>query len=142
LARLKEKTMGRKKILLVDDDPDLVEAMKIILENKSYDVAVAHDGKEGLKKVETEQPNLIILDVMMPEIDGYEMCAKLKSDPQYGHIPILLLTAVGEAISTTTYTKEMGMRMEADDYIPKPVELMELVERVEKLFRISAGKNP
>ena len=133
--------MGRKKILLVDDDPDLVEAMKIILENKSYDVAVAHDGKEGLKKVETEQPNLIILDVMMPEIDGYEMCTKLKSDPQYGHIPILLLTAVGEAISTTTYTKEMGMKMEADDYIPKPVELTELVERVEKLFRISAEKN-
>ena len=142
MARLKERKVGKKKILLVDDDPDLVEAMKIILENKSYDVAVAHDGKEGLKKVETEQPNLIILDVMMPEIDGYEMCAKLKSDPQYRHIPILLLTAVGEAISTTTYTKEMGMRMEADDYIPKPVELMELVERVEKLFRISAGKNP
>jgi len=133
--------MRGKKILLVDDDADFVEAIKIILENKSYDVSVAHDGKEGLKKVETEKPNLIILDVMMPEMDGYEVCAKLKADPQYEHIPILLLTAVGEAITTTKYTREMGMKMEADDYIPKPVELMELVERVEKLFRISAGKN-
>jgi CheY-like chemotaxis protein len=134
--------MRGKKILLVDDDADFVEAIKIILENKLYDVAVAYDGKEGIGKVETEQPNLIILDVMMPEMDGYEVCAKLKSDPQYGHIPILLLTAVGEAISTTKYTKEMGMKIEADDYIPKPVEPMELVERVEKLFRISAEKKP
>ncbi|OGW56015.1 MAG: hypothetical protein A2Y81_00680 [Nitrospirae bacterium RBG_13_43_8] len=133
--------MRGKKILLVDDDADFVEATKIILENKSYDVAVAYDGKAGLRKVETEQPDLIILDVMMPEIDGYEVCAKLKSDPQYGHIPILLLTAVGEAISATKYTKEMGMKLEADDYIPKPVEPMELVERVEKLIRISAEKN-
>src|SRR4030067_1020870 len=116
--------MGRKKILLEDDDPDLVEAMKIILENKSYDVAVAHDGKEGLKKVETEQPNLIILDVMMPEMDGYEVCAKLKADPNYRHIPILLLTAVGETKPKTKNTREMGMKMEAEDYITKPVALM------------------
>ena len=132
--------MRGKKILLVDDDADFVEAIKIILENKSYDVAVAHDGKEGLRKVETEQPNLIILDVMMPEIDGYEVCAKLKADPKYRHIPILLLTAVGEAIPTSKYTKEMGMRTEADDYIPKPVEPIKLVERVENLFRTSMRK--
>ena len=133
--------MGKKKILLIDDDIDFVEAIKIILESKSYDVAVAHDGKEGLKKADAERPNLIILDVMMPEIDGYEVCAKLKSDPKYEHIPILLLTAVGEAISATKYTLEMGMKMEADDYIPKPVEPAALVERVENLFRISAEKN-
>jgi two-component system alkaline phosphatase synthesis response regulator PhoP len=129
--------MEGKKILLVDDDEDFVEATKLILESKSYDVTVAHDGKEGLKKVETEHPNLIILDVMMPNMDGYEVCAQLKSDPTYKHIPILLLTAVGEAISTTKYTKEMGMKIQAEDYIPKPVEPIELVERVENLFRIS-----
>ncbi len=134
--------MVKKKILLVEDDVDFAEAIKLILESKSYDVAVAHDGQEGLKKVETEQPNLIILDVMMPEMDGYEVCAKLKAEPKYGHIPILLLTAVGEAMPTTTYTREMGMRTEADDYIPKPVEPAELVERVENLFRISMKKNP
>ncbi|MEW6215607.1 MAG: response regulator [Nitrospirota bacterium] len=134
--------MEKKKILLVDDDVDFAEATKLILESKSYDVTVAYDGKEGLKKVQTEQPNLIILDVMMPEMDGYEVCAKLKDDPKYVHIPILLLTAVGEAIPKTRYTKEMGMRTEADDYIPKPVEPVELVERVENLFRSFTGKDP
>jgi len=132
--------MRGKKILLVDDDADFVEATKLILESKSYDVVVSHDGKEGLKRVQTEEPNLIILDVMMPEMDGYEVCAKLKSDPKYRHIPILLLTAVGEAIPTTSYTKEMGMKIEADDYVPKPVEPMEIVDRVEKLVRISRGE--
>jgi two-component system, OmpR family, alkaline phosphatase synthesis response regulator PhoP len=129
--------MEKKKILLVDDDVDFTEATKLILENKSYNVIVVHDGKEGLKKAQTEQPNLIILDVMMPEMDGYEVCAQLKADPKYVHIPILLLTAVGQAISTTKYTKEMGMKTEADDYIPKPVEPIELVERVENLFKKS-----
>ncbi len=132
--------MGKKKILLVEDDIDFADATKLILESKSYDVTVAHDGKEGLEKAQTAEPNLIILDVMMPEMDGYEVCAKLKTDPKYQHIPILLLTAVGEAIPTTKYTLEMGMKTEADDYIPKPVEPMELVERVENLFRISGSK--
>ena len=132
--------MEKKKILLVDDDADFTEAVKLLLESRSYDVTVANDGKEGLKKVQTEGPNLIILDVMMPEMDGYQVCAKLKADPKYRQIPILLLTAVGEAITTTSYTKEMGMRIEADDYIPKPVEPIEIVERVEKLLRISMGK--
>ncbi len=129
--------MRRKKILLVDDDADFTEAVKLLLESRSYDVTVANDGKEGLKKVQTEGPNLIILDVMMPEMDGYQVCAKLKADPKYRQIPILLLTAVGEAITTTSYTKEMGMKTEADDYIPKPVEPMEIVERVENILRIS-----
>jgi two-component system alkaline phosphatase synthesis response regulator PhoP len=134
------KEMSGKKILLVDDDADFVEATKIILESKSYDVVVSYDGKEGLKKVQTEEPNLIILDVMMPEMNGYEVCAKLKSDPKYKNIPILLLTAVGESIPTTSYTKEMGMKIESDDYIPKPVEPINLVERVENLFRLKYGE--
>lgn len=132
--------MGKKTILLVEDDIDFAEATKLILENRSYDVSVAHDGREGLEKAQTLNPDLIILDVMMPEMDGYEVCAKLKSDPKYRNIPILLLTAVGEAIPATKYTLEMGMKTEADDYISKPVEPVELVERVENLFRISEEK--
>jgi two-component system alkaline phosphatase synthesis response regulator PhoP len=131
--------MENKNILLVDDDMDFVEATKLILESKSYNVTSAYNGQECLKKVKTEQPHLIILDVMMPEMDGYEACAKLKADPQYRHIPILLLTAVGDNIPTSRYTKEMGMNTEADDYIPKPVEPVTLVERVENLFRIFYG---
>lgn len=132
--------MGAKKILMVDDDADFVEATKIILENKSYEVIVAYDGKEGLTKAQSEDPDLIILDVMMPEMDGYEVCAKLKEDPKYCEIPILLLTAVGQAIRATEYTKDMGMRTEADDYVDKPVEIVELVSRVENLLKISEKK--
>jgi len=132
--------MGIKKILMVDDDADFVEATKLILEHKAYEVIVAYDGIEGLKKAKTEHPDLIILDVMMPEMDGYEVCAKLKEDPKYCDIPILLLTAVGQAVSATEYTKEMGMRTEADDYVDKPVEPSELVSRVENLLKISAEK--
>jgi DNA-binding response OmpR family regulator len=133
--------MGKKKILLVEDDLDFAEATKLILENRSYDVDIAHDGTEGLKKAQTIKPDLIILDVMMPEMDGYEVCSRLKADPKYKNIPIILLTAVGEAIPATKYTLEMGMKTEADDYISKPVEPVELVERVENLFRISGERH-
>ncbi len=132
--------MYRKKILLVEDDIDFAEATRLILESKSYEVDVAYNGKEGLEKARTLNPDLIVLDVMMPEIDGYKVCAILKEDPKYRDIPILLLTAVGEAIPATEYTLEMGMKTEADDYISKPVEPAELVERVENLFRISDRK--
>ena len=129
--------MRNKKILLVDDDEDFAEAARLILESRSYKVLVALNGKEGLAKCKSEHPDLIILDVMMPEVDGYEVCTKLKTDSAYSRIPILLLTAVGEAIATTKYTKEMGMKIEADDYIPKPIELADLVARVEKIFSLS-----
>jgi DNA-binding response OmpR family regulator len=136
--------MGIKKILMVDDDVDFVEATKLILEHKTYKITckmiVAYDGKEGLRKAQSERPDLIILDVMMPEMDGYEVCTKLKEDPKYCGIPILLLTAVGQAIRSTEYTKDMGMRTEADDYVDKPVEPAELVARVENLLRISEKK--
>src|SRR4030042_4935159 len=109
-----------KKILIVDDDPDLVEAVSTLLESKGYAVAAAYGGVEGLKKVRTENPDLIVLDVMMPDKDGYEVCKELKADKKYHAIPILLLTAVVSHIPTTKYTHQMGMDMEADDYMDKP----------------------
>jgi DNA-binding response OmpR family regulator len=123
-----------QKILIVDDDPDLVEAVSIILENKGYTVAAAYGGVEGLEKAKTENPDLIVLDVMMPDKDGYEVCKELKADEQYRSIPILLLTAVVSKISTTRYTQQMGIETEADDYVDKPVEPDELVRRIEVLI--------
>jgi two-component system alkaline phosphatase synthesis response regulator PhoP len=123
-----------KKILLVDDDPDLVEAVSTILESKGYAVAVAYGGVEGLKKVKTENPDLIVLDVMMPDKDGYEVCKELKADKKYRSIPVLLLTAVVSNIPTTKYTHQMGKDTEADDYMDKPVEPNELVKRIEALI--------
>ncbi|MDY7032789.1 MAG: response regulator [Thermodesulfobacteriota bacterium] len=127
-----EKT---QRVLVVDDDPDLVESVKMMLENKNYEVITAYDGIEGLQKAKEDSPDLIILDVMMPNKDGYEVCHELKADPQYNDIPILLLTAVVSEMSKTTYTHRMGMEIDADDYIDKPVEPAELVKRAEALLQ-------
>ena len=124
----------RKKILVVDDDPDLVEATSIILKTMKYDVSAAYGGVEGLEKARNEKPDLIVLDVMMPDKDGYTVCKELKADPELSRIPILLLTAVVSHISTTRYTRQMGMETEADDFIDKPVEPQVLVERIEALL--------
>ena len=122
------------KILIVDDDPDLVEAVTMILRSKKFEVVAAYNGKEGIEKVKTERPDLVVLDVMMPEKDGYSVCKELKSDPQWSRIPILLLTAVVSHVPTTRFTQQMGMETEADDYIDKPVEPEVLVKRIEALL--------
>lgn len=120
----------KKLILLVDDDPDFVEAVRVIVENGGYDVEVAYDGKEGLEAVAARKPDLIVLDVMMPVMNGHETCAKLKSDKDTEDIPIILLTAVADRVTTSTYTHRDMLESEAEDYMPKPVEPNELLERI------------
>lgn len=123
------------KILVVDDDPDLVESVTVLLEKRNHIVIPAYGGIEGIEKVKKEKPDAIILDVMMPDKNGYDVCKELKADPVYQDIPILLLTAVASKISSTTYTHRMGMETEADDYVDKPVESKELVRLVERLLQ-------
>ena len=123
-----------KKILVVDDDPDLVETTSMILKSRQYDVVVAYDGVEGLEKAKKEKPDLIVLDVMMPEKDGYTLCKELKADAALNAIPVLLLTAVVSHISTTRFSHQMGMETEADDYMDKPVDPNELARRIELLL--------
>jgi len=125
----------KKKILLIDDDPDFVEAVKVIVENAGYDVRVAYDGAEGLEAVAQEKPDLIVLDVMMPVMNGHEACAKLKSDPQTAKIPIILLTAVADRVTTSTYTHRDMLESEAEDYMPKPVEPEELLSLIKGWLR-------
>ncbi|MCK5544069.1 MAG: response regulator [Desulfobulbaceae bacterium] len=122
---------------MVDDDIDFAGAVKILLESKDYEVVLAHDGKEGLEKARSVNPDLVILDVMMPEMNGYDVCVVLKADPKLCRIPVILLTAVDQVMFKTSYTKQMGLMTEADDYIAKPVESAELVKRVEDLIRSS-----
>ncbi|MCK5010995.1 MAG: response regulator [Deltaproteobacteria bacterium] len=122
------------RILIVDDDPDIVESVAMVLRKKNHEVIEAYGGEEGLEKAKKEKPDAIILDVMMPDKDGYEVCKELKADANYRDIPILLLTAVVSKISTTSYTHRMGMETEADDYVDKPVEPSELVRLVERLL--------
>jgi len=123
-----------KKVLLVDDDVDFCEATKLLLDSKGYQVVLAHDGKEGLNKASAEKPDLVILDVMMPEMNGYDVCVVLKADAELKKIPVILLTAVDQHLFKTTYTNVMGCMTEADDYVAKPVEPEELVKRVQDLL--------
>ena len=120
-----------KKVLVVDDDVDFCEATKLLLDSKGYEVILAHDGKEGLEKVRAARPDLVILDVMMPEMNGYDVCVVLKADGELRKTPVILLTAVDQHLFKTTYTQAMGLMTEADDYIAKPVEPQDLVKRVE-----------
>ncbi len=125
----------KKDILLVDDDPDFVEAVKVIVENGGYDVRVAYDGQEGLEAVAEKQPDLIVLDVMMPVMNGHEACAKLKGSSETADIPIILLTAVADRVTTSTYTHRDMLESDADDYIPKPVEPTDLLELIKNWLK-------
>lgn len=125
----------KKKILLVDDDPDFVEAVKVIVESGGYEVRVAYDGLEGLEAVAEEKPDLIVLDVMMPVMNGHAACAKLKADPATASIPIILLTAVAERVTTSTYTHRDMLESEAEDYMPKPVEPAELLTLIKSWLK-------
>ncbi len=126
--------MSKKYILIVDDDPDLVETVGMLLENKGYEVGKAYDGIEGEEAIKKRRPDVLVLDVMMPRKDGYKLCKELKSNKWTQDIPVILLTAVGEAVSTTTYTHAEGMSTEAEDFIPKPVDAPTLVEAIERLL--------
>jgi len=120
----------KKLILVVDDDTDLVEALSMKLESENFAVAKAYDGIEGFDKIKAERPALVILDVMMPRKDGYALCDELKNDDEYKNIPIILLTAVADAINSTNYTHMGGKTTLADDFIPKPIDLDKLMEIV------------
>lgn len=121
---------AQKHILVVDDDPDLVEALAMKLTSKNFKVTKAYDGVEAWEKIKAEKPDLMILDVMMPRKNGYQLCDEIKTDPQYKNIAVILLTAVADAVATTSYTHHDGRKTLADDYVPKPVDLDKLVATV------------
>ena len=122
----------KAKILLIDDDVDFVEATKIILESKPYEVIVAHNGQKGLQKAREEKPDLILLDIIMPVEDGFTAAEQLKEDPQLSKIPVLMLTGFAAKRGGTSIPVSRGYTLETDDYIDKPVSPEELLARVEK----------
>lgn len=124
----------KKRILVVDDEPDFASIVQENLKKEGFEVEIAYDGVEGLEKVKANPPDAIVLDVMMPEMDGYEMCAKVKADQQYRDIPIVLLTAVADHVSSTRYSHHNGMSTEADDYLPKPASAEQITESVKGLL--------
>ena len=124
----------KKRILVVDDEPDFALIVQGNLEKEGFVVDVAYNGVEGLEKVKANPPDAIVLDVMMPEKDGYEVCKELKADEKYADIPIVLLTAVASHVTSTRYSHADGMNTEADDYIAKPASAEDILKSVKSLL--------
>jgi len=125
------------KILVVDDDPDIVRAIKKVLESRQYVVITAGNGEEGLDKIREEKPDLLILDLLMPRKDGFAVVKEFKESPRfakYAGMPILILTSVREDASRRRYELETGLQMDVDDYVEKPIPPLDLLHRVEKLL--------
>ncbi len=126
----------KKRILVVDDEPDFAAIVQKNLEKAGFAIEVAYNGVEGFEKVKANPPDAIVLDVMMPEMNGYELCAKLKKDDQYKDIPIVMLTAVADHVSSTRYSHYDGLSMEAEDYLPKPASAEDITQSVKSLLNM------
>jgi len=122
-----------KYVLIVDDDPDIVETVGMMLESKGYEVGKAYDGIEGEESIRKRRPDILVLDIMMPRKNGYVLCSELKKSGETKDIPIILLTAVGEAVPSTTLSHSDGMSTAAEDYIAKPVDAKTIIETIERL---------
>jgi len=121
-----------ERVLIVDDDPDIVRLVRYNLTHSGYDVQSAGSGREALELVERQPPDLVVLDVMLPDVDGLEVCRTLRQHASSKHIPILMLTARGEEID-----RVVGFELGADDYVSKPFSPRELVLRVKSILRRS-----
>ena len=124
----------KRKILFVDDEPDLVQLVSLRLQAGGYEVAVARDGQEALDQVKKVQPDLIILDLMLPKIEGYKVCRLLKFDERYKGIPVLIFTARAQAEDI-----QMAMECGADAYLTKPFEVEALLGKLKELLALSRG---
>ena len=125
----------KPKILLVDDDEDFVEATRLVLESKPYEVITAYNGDEGLAKARQERPDLIILDIIMPVKDGFNAAEQLKKAPELRDIPVLMLTSFSERVGETSLSISQGLTLDTEDYVDKPVSPEQLLKRVERLLK-------
>lgn len=127
----------RARVLVVDDEPDLVRILEFGLKAAGYQVEVASDGQEGLKKARELKPDIILLDLMLPKLDGYKVCRLLKFDERYKHIPIMILSA-----RTQEGDQALAHEMGANQFITKPYDFQEILEQVAGLIRASAAARP
>ena len=125
--------MTNAKILIADDDRNICELLKIYLEKEGCNVVLAGDGEEALSKFDAEEPDIILLDVMMPRLDGWQVCRELRKKSE---VPIIMITAKGE-----TFDKVLGLELGADDYVVKPFEPKEIVARVKAVLRRTGKAN-
>ena len=118
-----------KKVLIVDDEPNIAISVDFLMRREGFEVLTAHDGEEGLALIRADRPDLVVLDVMMPKLDGFEVCKAVRADPALAGVRILMLTAKGRAAEITK-----GLALGADAYIPKPFSTRELVAKVKELL--------
>ena len=114
-----------QSILIADDEPNIVISLEFLMKKANYDVRVARDGQEALRAIEERVPDLVLLDVMMPKLDGFSVCQTIRDNPDWKDVRIVILTARGRDIE-----REKGLALGADDYITKPFSTREVVERV------------
>lgn len=119
--------MAQGKILVVDDDQNICELLRLYIEKEGFEVVIANDGRQALKMFDTESPDLIMLDIMLPELDGWQVCREIRKKSQ---CPIIMLTAKGEV-----FDKVLGLELGADDYVVKPFEAKEVVARIKAVLR-------
>ena len=123
--------MAAEKILVVDDDNNICELLRLYLEKEGYEVTIAHNGADAVKLFQEVSPNLMLLDIMLPVLDGWQVCREVR---KFSDKPIIMLTAKGE-----TFDKVLGLELGADDYVVKPFDAKEVVARVKAVLRRSAG---
>jgi CheY-like chemotaxis protein len=126
--------MIRKKVLLVDDSNTVLMMEKMILAKGPYDIVTARDGMEGVAKAKSEQPDAILLDVMMPNLDGLSACAAIRAEPTTAHIPIVMVTTRGEETNI-----EIAFRNGANDYVTKPINGLELLSKLSNILGLDAA---
>lgn len=122
-----------KRVLIVDDEPNIVTALEFLLEKRGYEVKVAVNGEEALAQVEAFEPDLVLLDVMMPKVSGYDVCQRMRSNPRWQGIKIVMLSAKGREVEVSK-----GLSLGADLYVTKPFSSAELVSRIDELLSESA----
>lgn len=125
--------MPNKKVLIVDDDINICELLRLYLEKEGFDTVIANDGESAIVKFNIDEPDLILLDVMMPKLDGWQVCRTIRKSSS---VPIIMLTAKGE-----TFDKILGLDLGADDYVTKPFDSKEVVARVKAVLRRTAGND-
>jgi two-component system alkaline phosphatase synthesis response regulator PhoP len=125
-------------ILIVDDDPDILDNIVTVLETQPYRLATARDGKKCMEMLKQEVPDLLILDLLMPRMDGWGVIREMRSEPRYARVPIMVLSTVIEDASRRRYELETGMAMDVQEYIQKPIAPTELIRRVEKMLQVTS----
>lgn len=118
-----------QSVLIVDDEPNIVMSLEFLLKKQGYDVRVASDGDKAISAIEENVPDLVLLDLMMPKRDGFDVCQKIRSNPEWNSVRIVMLTAKGRDVE-----KEKGLALGADDYITKPFSTREVISRVAELL--------